>query len=208
LPENYGRRERLLRQALAESLSLQSHYAELLNGYDAGRRLTFPTVDAWLERLVAIEKLPPLPDVIDVFEGVEPPEDGELRVVWVIDVPGGDGPVAAAQEALMIQRDPDSLATIFDVIDHRRNRKLVDLSALDSPTQRFPSGDPPIQSLAPPGDPAVSEAFRAAARQHREERWGYWCEFSQKFIGDSFPSYNAAVDALDPRLSVTIRQID
>ena len=40
---------------------------------------------------------------------------------------------------------------------------------------------------------------RAAARQHREERWGYWCEFSQKFIGDSFPSYNAAVDALYDR---------
>ncbi len=37
--------------ALAESVKLQAHYAELLNMHDGGQRLIFPTVDAWLERL-------------------------------------------------------------------------------------------------------------------------------------------------------------
>jgi hypothetical protein len=40
-----------LREALAESLKLQSHYAELLNIYDGGGRMQFATIEAWLERL-------------------------------------------------------------------------------------------------------------------------------------------------------------
>lgn len=40
-----------LREALAESLKLQSHYAELLNAHDGGQRMTFPDVDSWLARL-------------------------------------------------------------------------------------------------------------------------------------------------------------
>ncbi|HWX30133.1 MAG TPA: hypothetical protein VNZ53_22185 [Steroidobacteraceae bacterium] len=47
-----------LRAALLESLILQSHYAVILNRFDAGERMTFPTVATWLERLHLIGKLP------------------------------------------------------------------------------------------------------------------------------------------------------
>lgn len=43
-------------KALEESLKLQSHYAGLLNSYDSGERLTFSTVEQWLNRLNAIAK--------------------------------------------------------------------------------------------------------------------------------------------------------
>lgn len=38
----------------------------------------------------------------------------EYRVTWTIDIEA-DSPVDAAQEALRIQRDKDSIATVFDV---------------------------------------------------------------------------------------------
>lgn len=47
-----------LRAALIESLILQSHYAVILNRFDAGERMTFATVKDWLERLRLIGKLP------------------------------------------------------------------------------------------------------------------------------------------------------
>ena len=47
-----------LKSALKESLQLQSHYAVLLNRFDAGERMTFPTVESWLDRLRMIGKLP------------------------------------------------------------------------------------------------------------------------------------------------------
>jgi len=37
--------------ALSESVKLQSHYAELLNGWDDGHRLQFADAQAWLDRL-------------------------------------------------------------------------------------------------------------------------------------------------------------
>jgi hypothetical protein len=40
--------------ALKQSVELQSHYAELLNMYDGGQRLTFASVEAWLDRLAAL----------------------------------------------------------------------------------------------------------------------------------------------------------
>lgn len=40
-----------LELALEVSLKLQSHYAELLNNYDSGKRMTFNSVEDWLERL-------------------------------------------------------------------------------------------------------------------------------------------------------------
>jgi hypothetical protein len=40
-----------LRTALEESVKLQSLYAELLNGYDGGKRKQFANSDAWLKRL-------------------------------------------------------------------------------------------------------------------------------------------------------------
>ena len=43
--------------ALEKSVELQSHYAELLNGYDGGKRLMFSSVEAWMNRLAALAKL-------------------------------------------------------------------------------------------------------------------------------------------------------
>ena len=37
--------------ALLSSLTLQSHYAKLLNQYDGGNRKGFHAVDKWIERL-------------------------------------------------------------------------------------------------------------------------------------------------------------
>lgn len=41
--------------ALVESVKLQSHYAQLLNGYDGGERMQFETAQAWLDRLRALQ---------------------------------------------------------------------------------------------------------------------------------------------------------
>lgn len=38
------------------------------------------------------------------------------RVVWTLDVEA-ESPLAAAREALAIQRDPEGIATVFDVYD-------------------------------------------------------------------------------------------
>ena len=57
----------------------------------------------------------------------------EYRVTWTIDLTA-DSPLDAAQQALIIQRDPDSWATffvIFDVEDHKWN---VDLDDMDDPS--------------------------------------------------------------------------
>lgn len=56
----------LLEHALAESLRLQSHYAVLLNHHDGGKRLAFPSIEAWLDRLAATDvthRHPPSPTV-------------------------------------------------------------------------------------------------------------------------------------------------
>ncbi len=42
-----------LKRALEESLKLQSHYAELLNMQDGGKRMQFRTAQEWLDRLEA-----------------------------------------------------------------------------------------------------------------------------------------------------------
>jgi hypothetical protein len=46
------------------------------------------------------------------------------RVVWEIDIEA-DSPLAAAKEALAIQRDPQSIATVFLVNDEE-----IDLGAI------------------------------------------------------------------------------
>ncbi len=46
-----------LRVALEESIKLQAHYAKLLNMWDGGHRLIFPTADSWIARLRATVKL-------------------------------------------------------------------------------------------------------------------------------------------------------
>jgi len=47
-----------LRIALEESVKLQSHYAELLNLHDGGKRVGFKNADAWIERLRETGTLP------------------------------------------------------------------------------------------------------------------------------------------------------
>ncbi len=47
--------------ALEESVRLQSHYAELLNMHDGGRRLQFADARAWMARLRATGTLPATP---------------------------------------------------------------------------------------------------------------------------------------------------
>lgn len=37
--------------ALRESVKLQRHYAEQLNGWDGGHRLLFPSAEAWIKRI-------------------------------------------------------------------------------------------------------------------------------------------------------------
>ena len=37
--------------ALEESVKLQSHYANLLNIFDGGKRLTFKDAESWIDRL-------------------------------------------------------------------------------------------------------------------------------------------------------------
>lgn len=49
------------------------------------------------------------------------------RVLWEIDINAGT-PMEAARKALAVQRDPESIATVFDVIDKRGKRVRVDLS--------------------------------------------------------------------------------
>lgn len=43
-----------LRQALEESVKLQSHYAELQNIYDGGTRRSFASAQEWLDRLAEL----------------------------------------------------------------------------------------------------------------------------------------------------------
>jgi len=47
-------RRRVLEEALAQSVSLQSHYAMLLNGWDGGDRLQFKDFEEWIARLRAL----------------------------------------------------------------------------------------------------------------------------------------------------------
>jgi hypothetical protein len=43
-------RERMS-NALDEAMKLQTHYAELLNNYDGGKRVGFQSGEAWMDRL-------------------------------------------------------------------------------------------------------------------------------------------------------------
>jgi hypothetical protein len=47
-----------LREALDESVRLQSHYASILNDYDGGKRMTFASATAWMDRLRALKDQP------------------------------------------------------------------------------------------------------------------------------------------------------
>ena len=51
----------------------------------------------------------------------------QYRVVWEIDIVA-ESAKAAAEKALEIQRESDSLATVFDCWDERGKGKRVDLT--------------------------------------------------------------------------------
>lgn len=53
-------------------------------------------------------------------------EEKEYRVVWEIDIVASS-PREAAKQALEIQRDPESLATVFDILDEDGDSHRVDL---------------------------------------------------------------------------------
>lgn len=50
--------EPALAVALGELVRLQAHYAALLNGYDGGKRVSFVSAQAWLDRLADLRKIP------------------------------------------------------------------------------------------------------------------------------------------------------
>lgn len=53
-------------------------------------------------------------------------EEKEYRVIWEIDIVASS-PREAAKQALEIQRDPESLATVFDILDEDGDSHRVDL---------------------------------------------------------------------------------
>jgi hypothetical protein len=53
------------------------------------------------------------------------------HVLWEIDIEA-ESPIDAARQALRIQRDPDSTATVFDVTDGDGNTQRIDLDEADA----------------------------------------------------------------------------
>jgi len=47
--------ENKLKEALEESVKLQSHYAGILNMYDGGERMQFKNADEWMKRLESLK---------------------------------------------------------------------------------------------------------------------------------------------------------
>ena len=50
----------------------------------------------------------------------------EYRVTWKIEV-DANNPEDAAKQALAIQRDPESTAVVFEVVDEKGNESIVDI---------------------------------------------------------------------------------
>ena len=61
----------------------------------------------------------------------------EYHVTWEIDL-AADSPREAAREALAIQRDPGSIATVFDVTDAAGRTDRVDLEESEQATKKNP----------------------------------------------------------------------
>lgn len=53
-------------------------------------------------------------------------EEKEYRVIWEIDIVASS-PIEAAKQALEIQRNPESLATVFAIFDEDGDFHRVDL---------------------------------------------------------------------------------
>ena len=54
----------------------------------------------------------------------------EYRVHWEIDL-DADSPREAAEKALTIHRNPESIATVFDVTDETGRIECIDLDAAE-----------------------------------------------------------------------------
>lgn len=108
--KSVSRHEAQLLRALEESIKLQSHYAELLNQYDGGTRISFSGPEEFMERLQSLNPL-------STHYAAQPPLDADAtyEVRWVMQVTA-ETAKQAAEQALEIQRDPDSIATVFEVI--------------------------------------------------------------------------------------------
>jgi hypothetical protein len=50
----------------------------------------------------------------------------EYRITWEMDI-DADSPIDAARQALKIQRDPDSIANVFDITDEAGTTERIDL---------------------------------------------------------------------------------
>jgi len=57
----------------------------------------------------------------------------EYRITWEIQITA-DSPREAAEQALVIQRVPNSIATVFDVADDDGNIERIDLEEIDELT--------------------------------------------------------------------------
>jgi hypothetical protein len=57
----------------------------------------------------------------------------EYRITWEIQITA-DSPREAAEQALAIQRDPNSIATVFDVADDDGNIERINLEEIDELT--------------------------------------------------------------------------
>src|SRR5436309_15439726 len=54
----------------------------------------------------------------------------EYRITWEIDL-WADSPREAAEQALTIHRNPESIATVFDVTDETGHTERIDLDEAD-----------------------------------------------------------------------------
>ena len=58
----------------------------------------------------------------------------QYHVTWDIDI-DAENPVEAARKALAIQRNPESIATVFSVYDDNGRAQFVDLQEIDGPEE-------------------------------------------------------------------------
>lgn len=95
--------------ALKESVKLQAHYAELLNGLDGGKRIVFKDVDDWLLRLTQGGKFLNVPDELRGDEYLTPAMDNVLastlgQIALDVGRPGRDDVGDSIDRGLILRR--------------------------------------------------------------------------------------------------------
>jgi hypothetical protein len=75
----------------------------------------------------------------------------KFTVTWTMDIDDAKSHQDAARQALQIQRDPESIATVFDVSKHLgaavRDIKEIDLSAIDSRIEELEAIEQPLEVI-------------------------------------------------------------